>query len=104
MALGKSIKKSNGVTLSYHRIAMVKVDINQQITILVESYIDDEGREYEKKYARGEIEGQPVFPYTQGDYISFEYDENTDMFKGNIVQKAYNWLKKHPDFVGSEDI
>ena len=44
MALGKSIKKSNGVTLSYHRIAMVKVDINQQITILVESYIDEDGR------------------------------------------------------------
>lgn len=104
MALKKAIRKQNGVALSYHRIAMVKVDTNQQITILVQSYIDEEGRNYEKKYANGEIEGEPTFPYTQGDYLYFDYSENSDLFKGNIVKKAYSWLKKHPDYIGSEDI
>lgn len=104
MALEKSIKRDNGVTLSYHRIAMVKVDVNQQITILVESYIDEEGRNYEKDYAAGNIIGNPTFPYTQGDYLYFEYDEHPEMFEGNVVQKAYNWLKQHPDFIGSKDV
>lgn len=103
MALEKIIKKSNGVTLSYHRIAMVKVDVNQQVTVLVESYIDEEGRNYEKEYAEGNIIGAPTFPYTQCEYMSFDYDENDDLFSGNVVQKAYDWLKNQPEFIGSED-
>ena len=55
MALKKVIKKTDGVTLAYHRIAMVKVDVNQQITVLVESYVDEDGRNFEKRYAAGEI-------------------------------------------------
>ena len=103
MALEKIIKAQNGVSLSYHRIAMVKVDVNQQITLLVQSYIDEDGRDFEKRYAAGEIEGKPTFPYTQGNYISFDYDEKTEMFSGNVVQKAYDLLKSHPDFIGAED-
>lgn len=104
MALKKVIKKTNGVTLAYHRIAMVKVDVNQQITVLVESYVDEDGRNFEKRYAAGEIEGKPTFPYTQGEYITFDYDENPEIFNGNIVQNVYDWLKKQPEFVGAENV
>lgn len=98
MALLKTIKKPNGVTLSYHRIAMVKIDVNQQITILVESYIDEDGRNYEKAYDAGEIKGEPVFPYTESEYISTDYDETMS------IKSAYEWLKQQTGFVGSEDI
>ena len=39
MALSKTIKTNNGVTLSYHKISMINVQVNQQITLLVESGI-----------------------------------------------------------------
>jgi hypothetical protein len=51
MALNKTIVSKNGVTLTYHRISLVNVQVNQQITILVESYIDADGRKKEKDYA-----------------------------------------------------
>ena len=61
MALSKTIKTNNGVTLSY-MISMINVQVNQQITLLVESYIDESGRQYEKDYAQGLTEGEPTFP------------------------------------------
>lgn len=97
MALKKKIQKPNGVVLEYHRIAMVKIDVNQQCTILVESYLNEDGREYEKSYARGEIE-EPVFPYTSAEYINLDYDENMN------VKNAYEWLKQQPEYEGAEDV
>ena len=44
MALMKKITKPNGLVLEYHRIAMVKIDTNQQCTILVESYLNEDCR------------------------------------------------------------
>lgn len=97
MALKKKIIKPNGLTLEYHRIASLKVDTNQQCCILVESYLNEDGREYEKSYARGEILN-PTFPYTDGEYISFDYDEEMN------IKGAYEWLKKQPTFAGAEDV
>lgn len=104
MAVKKKIKQNNGVELEYHRIAMIKIDLNQQITILVESYLNEDGRNYEKDYADGKIEGEPTFPYTSAEYHYFNYDTEPEMFKGNVVQKAYNWLKKQEKFKGAEDV
>lgn len=98
MALLKSITKPNGLELNYHRIAMVKIDTNQQTTILVHSYLSEEGRDYEKAYAAGEIEGEPVFPYVYAEYISFEYSETMN------ITNAYEWLKAQPEYEGSEDV
>lgn len=98
MALKKKIKKANGLELEYHRIAMVKIDTNQQITILLYSYLSEEGRLYEKDYAEGKIEGEPTFPYVDYEYISFDYDETMD------IKNAYKWLKQQPRFEGAEDI
>jgi hypothetical protein len=105
MALKKKIKRANGIELEYHRIAMVKVETNQQITILVESYLNADGRQTMKDYSAGLINEQGItFPYTDGDYISFDYDSDPEMFKGNIIQKAYNWLKKQDSFKDAEDV
>jgi hypothetical protein len=98
MALKKAVTKPNGLLLEYHRIGMVKIDTNEQITILLHSYLNEEGRNYEKAYARGEIEGEPVFPFVDSQYISFEYDEQMN------IKNAYDWLKQQPDFKDAEDV
>lgn len=77
---------------------MVKIDTNQQITLLIQSYLTEEGRNYEKSYAAGEIVGEPSFPYVDAEYKSFEYDENMS------IKNAYEWLKTQPDFIGAEDV
>lgn len=97
MALKKSITKPNGIVVDYHRIAMVKIDTNQQTTILLHSYLSEVGRNYEKSYEAGEIQGEPTFPYVDAEYISFPYDENMS------IKNAYEWLKQQPDFEGAED-
>lgn len=108
MALEKPIVTDRGVTLAYHRIALVNVQVNQQITLLVESYIDLNGRQKAKDYAKIDhsktLAQEFVHPYSESEYISFEYDENSELFKGNIVQKAYNWLKNQEKFKGAKDI
>lgn len=104
MALSKTIKTNNGVTLSYHKISMINVQVNQQVTILVESYIDESGRQYEKDYAKGLLEGEPTFPYTNAEYINIPYDENTELFTGNITKKAYEWLKMQEKFKDAENV
>lgn len=98
MALAKKIKSQNSVELGYHRIAMISTEANQQVTILVRSYIDESGREYEKAYEHGEIQGEPSFQYNEGNYLSFDYDENMN------VKNAYEWLKQRPEFEGAEDV
>ena len=103
MALKKIIKMDNGVYLSYHRIAMIKIELNQQVTILVNSYIDADGRDYEKDYSNGKID-DPIFPYMNSKYVHVPYDENFDIFKGPVIQNAYDWLKSQPEFEGAEDV
>ncbi len=98
MALKKVVTKPNGLSLEYHRIGMVKIDTNEQITILLHSYLNEEGRNYEKAYARGEIEGEPIFPFVDSQYIPFDYDENMN------IKNAYEWLKQQPEFEGAEDV
>lgn len=98
MALKKKVKMPNGIELEYHRIAMVKIDTNQQITILLQSYLDESGRNYEKSYAAGEIEGEPTFPFVNSEYISLAYDETMN------IKNAYEWLKTQPQFEGAVDV
>ena len=81
MAIKKKVTMPNGLTLEYHRIALLSIDVNSQVTILRHSYIDEEARNYEKRYAMGEIEN-PVFPYVDAEYLSFEYDSEMNLAKG----------------------
>lgn len=102
MALKKEIKFPNGITMNYHRIVLINVDVNQHVTILVRSYLDEDGRQYEKDYAEGLIR-EPNFPYTQAEYKHMEYDAS-DILKGDVVSSAYAWLKRQPEYQGSIDV
>lgn len=98
MALLKKVTMANGLPLEYHRIAMIKNEINQQTTILVHSYLNAEARQYEKDYANGLIEGEPTFPYVDARYYNIYYDPEM------TIVLAYEWLKDNiPEFEGAED-
>ena len=102
MAIKKQITADNGVVTEYHRIAIVKMDTNQQNTILVHSYISEAGRQIEKDYSEGKYKGTDEelikCPYVDDQYICTEY--NSDM----AISKAYEYLKMLPQFKGAEDI
>lgn len=102
MAIKKQITASNGIATEYHRIAMIKIDINQQNTILVHSYLSEAGRQIEKDYAAGlynDVDfGMMNWPYVDARYINCAYDGEM------TIEKAYNWLKTLSEFEGSEDV
>lgn len=103
MALKKKITMSNGIPLDYHRIALVSIEPNQQITILRHSYLNEEARQYEKDYAEGKIK-DPTFPYVDAEYIHIDYKENINDMTTGVMDCAYNLLKKHcPDLANAED-
>lgn len=103
MALKKKVTMPNGLPLEYHRVALVNIEPNQQITILRHSYLDESARQYEKDYAAGKIEGEPNFPYVDHEYISVNY-EDLNMLNDGTMEGAYNLLKKYrPEFEGAED-
>ena len=89
MALLKKVIMANGLPLEYHRIAMIKSEINQQVTILIHSYLNEEARQYEKDYANGLIEGEPTFPYVDAQYYNLEYDPEM------TISQAYGWIKNN---------
>lgn len=97
MALIKQIQMDDGVTCAYHRVALVSMDVNSQNTVLVVSYIDRSGRQYELDWAAGKISGEPKWPYTRGKYHNPPYQGAMS------VSGAYAWLKTLPEFEGAED-
>lgn len=102
MAIKIQTIADNGITTEYHRVALVSIDVNQQNTILVHSYLSESGRQIEKDYAAGLYndldEGMMKFPYVSVEYIHTEY--NPEM----TVSKAYDYLKTLPQFEGAEDV
>lgn len=102
MAIKKKVTAPNGVITEYHRIAMIKIDTNQQNTILVHSYLSGDGRQVEKDYAAGKYndieEGMMNWPYVDAQYLNCEYDGEM------TIAKAYEWLKTLPQFEEAEDI
>lgn len=102
MAIKKQVTAPNGVVTEYHRIAMLKIDTNQQNTILVHSYLSDAGRNNEKDYVSGLVEDPEKeitnWPYVDAQYIKVDYDGEM------TISKAYEWLKTLPQFEGAEDV
>jgi hypothetical protein len=102
MAIKKQITAPNGVVTEYHRVAMVKIDTNQQNTILVHSYLSEAGRQIEKDYEAGLYKDMDLalmnWPYVDARYLNCAYDGNM------TITKAYEWLKALPEFEGAEDI
>lgn len=105
MALKKKIIMPNGLPLEYHKISLVNIEPNLQITILRHSYLNEEARQYEKDYAAGLIEGEPIFPYVDAKYIHINYADNIEDMTGDTMECAYALLKKHcPELADAEDI
>lgn len=102
MAIKLPISESNGVVTEYHRIALLSIDVHNQNSILVHSYLSEDGRQIEKDYATGkynDVEADTMnFPYVEASYISAAYDESM------TVAKAYEYLKTLPKFAGAEDV
>lgn len=102
MAIKKTVTAPNGIVTEYHRIAMVKIDTNQQNTLLIHSYLSDAGRQIEKDYAAGLYndleEGMINWPYVDAQYLHCDYDEEM------TIRKAYEYLKALPEFEGAIDI
>ena len=102
MALKKTVVMPNGIPLEYHRIAQVRMDTNQQNTVLVHSYLNEATRQYEKDYAAGTLDpsemARPTFPYVHAQYY------NPDYSGAMSISGAYEWLKANvPAFEGAED-
>lgn len=104
MAIKIDVKKSNGIVLNYHHIAMITVDINQRINILVRSYLDQDARQYDKDYTAGKIEGDPTFPYTDAEYITIEWKDIGNLLIGDLTKNMYEWLKTQPPYIGAIDV
>lgn len=104
MAIQINIKKDNGIVLCYHHIAMITVEVNQRVTLLVRSYLDQEARQYDKDYAAGKIEGEPTFPYTDAEYISIEWKDIGNLLTGDLTKNMYEWLKTQPPYIGAIDV
>lgn len=102
MAIKKQVVAPNGIVTEYHRVAMVKIDTNQQNTILVHSYLSEAGRQIEKDYAAGMYndleEGFMNWPYVDAQYFNCEYDGEM------TISKAYEYLKSLDQFTDSKDI
>lgn len=102
MALKKTVTAKNGIVTEYHRIAMISVEVNQQNTILLYSYLSEDGRQIEKDYVAGKYNdmdsGLVPFPYYDAQYLHPDYDGTM------TVEKAYEYLKTLPEFEGAEDV
>lgn len=96
MAIIKNITADNGIPLSYHRIALVTIDVNNQCTFLVHSYVDVNARQQELDYRAGIAEVLNP-PYVHAEYYNLDYDPDFS------VNRAYQWLKTLPQFEGALD-
>lgn len=96
MAIIKNIIADNGIPLSYHRIALITIDVNNGCTVLVHSYVDANARQQELDYKNGVAEVLTA-PYVNFEYHAAEYDPDFS------VNKAYQWLKTLPQFEGALD-
>lgn len=98
MALWKEIIGENGVKTNYHRVAMIKIDVGQQISILIHSYMGEDERDSEKFRNTEGGESRHVPPYIVGTYVTFPYMEDITM------QELYTTLKSVSPFDGAEDV
>lgn len=91
MALYKPIRQEDGVVTNYHRVLYVHNTVNQQSSIAVVSYIDEQNRE-------DELNSITPNPYKKAITYETDYDENM------TPEKAYEFLKSLPVFEGATDV
>jgi hypothetical protein len=90
MALYKEVRQEDGVRTSYHRILFLQSTVNQQNSIAVLSYTDEEARMFEQD--------NEYQPYRQAVTYEVDYDPNM------TIEDAYEYLKTLEIFIGAEDV
>lgn len=106
MALYKPIKQPDGVVTNYHRVLFIQITTNQQNSIAVLSYVDDQSRSVELNDIDDSASDQSatcktdysITPYRQS--VTYE----TDYCPSMTVELAYEYLKTLPQFEGATDI
>lgn len=104
MALLKKIKQKNGLELSYHRVALINVDVHNQVTMLIYSYADQNARMLEKEILESKEDRMAEMPYMLPQYYNFAYTEHPELYTGNVLEKTYGILKGMDDYAGAEDV
>lgn len=92
MAINKTIKDNNGVTVEYHRVSKITSIINCVTIIEITSYISNDDRLIDK--------ANPSFNnvYKSGIFYDMSYDPEF------TVIKAYEYIKGLPEFEGAVDV
>lgn len=94
MAIIKALELDNGITVSYHRISVIRSIVNNHINIEVLSYINKSKREKEKKEIMDKAT-RTAFTYIQ--FFILDFDPNF------TLTDAYNYIKSLDQFKGGED-
>lgn len=94
MALVKEITLENGITLNYHKISLILIDINSGINIHLASV---PSKELYKKSLKKQLKNQAFNMYIEGRHYSHEYVKDFN------IDDAYAYLKTLDEFAGAED-
>lgn len=97
MALLKSIKLDNGITVSYHRIVSINKITNNTTIIEVASYIDEEERQKEIDYYNSTEENKQMNIFIETNYVQKEYNET------DTIEELYDYLKTTEMFKDAEN-
>lgn len=98
MALLKSIKLDNGITVSYHRIVSINKITNNTTIIEVGSYIDEVERQKEVDYYNSTEENKQMNVFIETNYVQKEYNET------DTIEELYDYLKTTEMFKDAENV
>ena len=96
MALQKAITMPNGLTLNYHRINNIQIEINRHIMLEVFSYPSREARQIELDRSDDETTPPDIYKYIE--WTTFPYDPNI------TLESAYALLKSWDRYKDAEDV
>ncbi len=113
MALEKDVKQSNGIILNYHRIGSINKITNITNQVEINSYINQEEREKEKRYQElqkrsvnneelSEKEEQElqegIDVMVRAEYVQIPYNET------QTIQDVYDYLKNTEKYKDAKDV
>ena len=113
MALQKAISLDNGIVLNYHRVLGLNIITNKVNIIEVNSYINEDERNKEKRYQELQKKKQDGEELTEeeqeelakginvlieADYVSTDYNENM------TIEDAYDYLKTTDKYKDAIDV
>lgn len=103
MALKKTTITDNGLPLEYHNIQLVNVEPNRQVTLLVNSYLNEDARLIEKEHILGQ-DGEYHAPFYAYEYVNIPWDDAQELLDG-LLERAYDLLRHvRPELKDAESV